>query len=353
MTRKIIIILTSFFFFYSILYAEEKRGSEEKDEVKEKIVIFYFQDNSKSEMYSYYSFIVPNSISLIIQETGRYEVETYTDVMNSIGKSFSEEFQNEQKDELLNKGKETGANYIITGSYFVIDSNLSVKSQLFDMASGEVVDIEESSDRIGAILLKIIDQLSDNIHIELDISHKKKIQMELEEEEKRRKAALSPFLSLYNFFSGFTFGINYGKVQIYEEYKDVYEETDSVSVYLYYELANIDFFKKTVFFNNLAFSANSDYFSTNTKDYDEDRSGSYNYERSYLSVWGASFNISYLLRFSSYFNAALSAGGGTAFSKFELEPHYYEVEEGSDDYITPEEFDRKSFDPFLELYLSC
>ena len=126
---------------------------------------------------------------------------------------------------------------------------------------------------------------------------------------------ISPFLGLYNFFSGLTFGANYGSLKFVKNWFQDFENTDIVTLYLSYNLRNIKSLKKTSVIKNIGFIGKYEYFSTKTEEF-------YLYRPLFLEFTGIALNLSYLFEITNFFNIALSGGGGMAEMKFMIEPDY-------------------------------
>lgn len=309
MKIKILYMFAVFIFLISGGYAQETDADESSDDVqKEKIVIYYFQDKSRTNLYRYYSYIIPNSLEADIVSSGRYEVKVLPVVNEYADASATEDESGNNIRVLADRGKEFSADYLVIGAYTVENARIIIKTQLFDVDKQKIEDIEETSNKIGVMLLAIIDDITNKLNLELDKSYQVKTEEKKKIEEERRieeeeRAASSPFLSLYRLMSGASFGINYGHVDISGEWEKMYNSAESVGLYLSYE---------TGFFG---ISGTLDYFSTNS---DESETSEYSV-RSYFSLWETRLNAFYVYRLSSLFNLNLAAGAGAVQSEVTFE----------------------------------
>jgi TolB-like protein len=280
----------------SILDAEENTDIKPSVNIpakKEKIVIFYFQDNSTSENFAYLSSIIPDSIAKDIKRIGEYEAETYPVKVDYLENSSSDEDRNAFIRLLADMDKEIKTDFMLVGSYHVDGNQVIILTQIFDVERQKLIYVSETESKLSAIVLEMIEDATNSINSSLkELSKIKKEEKERAEEDK--KAKTSPFLGFYNTLSGITFGINYGRVDFFKD--GIYKNTDHVSLYLFYPL------------NYFAFSGKFDYFATRTREsYINKNNGDRNFE-----FTGGSINLSYLLKFSTSFNIAALIGGGMA-----------------------------------------
>jgi hypothetical protein len=280
----------------SILDAEENTDKKPLSNIpakKEKVVIFYFQDKSASENFAYLSSIIPDSIAKDIKRIGEYEAETFPVKVEYLESSSSGEDSNAFIRLLMDMNKEVKADFMLMGSFYVDVNQIVILTQIFDIERQKLIYVGETESKLSAIVLEMIEDATNNINSSLKkVSKIKKEEKERAEED--RKENTSPFLGLYNALSGITFGINYGRVNFFQD--GIYKNTDHVSIYLLYPL------------NYFAVSGKFDYFATRTREsYNKDD----NRERNFKFT-GGSLNLSYLLKFSPNFNIAASIGGGIA-----------------------------------------
>ncbi|MDY6932720.1 MAG: hypothetical protein SVZ03_00690 [Spirochaetota bacterium] len=337
--KTVAIIIASIFF-----NLEEANAFNNKSN-KEKVIIYRFKDRSNVNLYRYYSYIIPNSIKTELEKINLYRIETLSVSLAYIDESSSTEIFESYIRFLSKRGKELNANFIISGSYYVKEKNIYIKTQIFDVATQKITDIKECSDRIGAILQNIIDEITRKINYEMQRSSTQKAQKAKKRSKKR--VARSPFLSFYNSIMGITFGLSYGLVDMLGKWEDEYKKGDMVTAYVFYELNNINLFQDNAIMRDVAISFHFDYFSTNTEE------SYYTYtEYSYLDVTGITLNFVYLYRLAAFFDLAFSAGMGVSESEF-LVPLLNSLNDDNNDsddstFATPESY-RETIDPYVNL----
>ena len=320
MNRKIIFLLILSILHLNFLYAEEKAEKKIVTAIpakKEKVVIFYFQDKSQEDKYGYLSSIIPVSIAADINRIGAYQAETFPAKMDYLEEKSSEEDRKAFISNLTEKNKEIKSDFLLIGSYIVVEGRINILSQIFDAQRQKIIPVEGTENKVTAIFTEMIEAHTNNINTELVEASKKK-----KEEEEEKKARTSPFLGFYNFLSGITFGINYGSVNLYKEWGDDFKNSDQVSLYLNYE------------FNKIALTGNYNYFSTKTND--SNSKGMH-----YLEIKSGALSLSYLFRFVPNFSLGISAGGGLA--KVEV---YKEAEKDAmGNIIAPGGVVKETYDP--------
>lgn len=321
--RKIIIFTLISICLVSLANESISHGQE-----LSKIIIYYYQDKSKTDHYRYYSYVIPDSIAADLKKTNKYQVQTFPVTIGYIDKSIPESEYKAQLRILAERGKEFSSEYVITGTYHIEKNRIFIKTQIFSVREEKIVDIRESSTELGVLLFSILDKITEKINRELDKTYK----------TPETIIATSPFIPLYNKIGGVSFGINYGTAQFMGDWETLYDTTDVISVYVGYDLINITSLKDSIFLKNAEASLLFDYFNNNPT-----RS------RAALSVWGITLNYTYLYRLSQSFHLALGAGlGGT---KSELIVRVMD-EEGPGEMFTPPESRDISYDPYLNLSLA-
>ncbi len=297
--NKIIIIIISIGILtlnIPILRAEDKIEKEQSaiaPSPKEKVIFFYFQNKDTTENYEYLSSIIPDAIAKDIKTIGEYEVETFPVKVDYLESGSSAEDMNNFIRLLSDTNKEVKTDFMLIGSFFIEDKQIIIMTQLFDVETQKIIYIEKTKSRLSAYVLDMIENATNNIHLALTkLSKIKKEERAKSEEEK--KARVSPFLGLYNALSGITFGFNYGRTDFFTD--GIYKNADYVSPYLSYA------------FNYFAITGKFEYFGTRTR---ESYNKEDNRERE-LEFTGGSLNLSYLLKFNTFFNIAVTAGGGMA-----------------------------------------
>ncbi len=311
-------------FFLCAVFSGTAAGAVD---LKGKILVYNFQNANKNISYGYYSYIIPDSITTELKKSPQYDVRSMPVAMEYADSSMPEKEYTNYLRLLADRGKEFNADFIVTGSYQIEDRKIVIKTQIYDVNEQEIKDIHESSEELGALLLVIIDQLSEKINSELQKGL----------EVKKAKAAVSPFTPFYNSISGFTFGFTYGTATLYGDWSDVYtEKTDMVTLFLRYGLANFEYFSKSPIFKDITISAEYDYASFNNQ---EGSSGS---QKTYQDIRDATLNAAYPLLFTPRFGLEFQAGGGLAFTKIEV---IMEAAGGPGEILASE----KSMDPIVSV----
>jgi TolB-like protein len=316
MIKKIAHIIFILFCFSSIVFAEEKTSPSGKPaavpEIKEKIFIYDFEDKNIEDKYAYLSSIIAGSISADLNRMGDFESKPLFLKIQSPDEDSSEKDHMDFLRELGDKAKEFNVQFLLTGSYVVDGTKITISCAVFDSTRQKLIEVEDTENKISAVLVEMIEQIADKVNEELkDASKTNKENKRREEEEKKVK--ISPFLGFYNTISGFTFGINYGRVDFHFDWADIYKHADVTSLYLSYELNNINSIKKVSFFKNTSLAGRYDHFSARNDGENKTRSQN-------LDLAAGSLSMSYLFRFNSYFNIAFSAGGGLSTIKLAIEP---------------------------------
>lgn len=340
--------------------------AQDSEAGREKIVIYHFKDISKSARFGYYSYIIPRSIESEIKyfdKEKRYDIQTIPVTLDYVDGSAQENVLGTHIRMLADRGKEFSATYILTGSYFVVENEITIKLQVFDVRGQNLSDIEETTTELGAIILDVIENVTKKINVELAGANEKKSEelrlkeeelarqqeeLRKEEEERRQEElekeqeeqerieeeralelesmAVSPFIPLYSLIKGATLGIYYGTAKIRGDWEKLYRDAKYMSAYLYYDFNNIEFLSEDPVLSNLSISINVDLFSA--------LPDASNYSgRSYLSMQGVTINPGYFYRLSDFVNAGVAAGLGFVSTKIDRE-------DGG-----PEGESRETFDP--------
>jgi TolB-like protein len=322
--RKIIILIL----FTSIYQAAVVNASNDKNQELNKIIIYYYEDKSKTDHYRYYSYVIPDSIAADLKGTKRYQVKTFPVTIGYIDKSEPESKYLAHIRILASRGKEFSSDYVIIGTYYIEKKRIFIKTQIFSVREEKIVDIRESSTELGALLFSILDKITEKINRELDKTFP----------GPETIIAKSPFIPLYHRIGGMSFGINFGTVQFMGDWGKLYDSTDIISVYLNYDLTKITSLKKNLFLKDAEASILFDYFNNDpTKG------------RSSLSVWNVTLNYIYLYRLSESFHITLGAGIGEA--KSELIVRQPDGG-GPDEMFLPPQSKDISYDPSMNLTIA-
>ncbi|HSV97489.1 MAG TPA: hypothetical protein VLM75_11235 [Spirochaetota bacterium] len=290
-----------------------------------KVILYNFQNTGKAGEYGYYSYIIPDSITTELKRSKKYEVRSFPVIFEYVEPSAPEEVRTNRIRLLADRGKEFNVDFVVTGSYYVENRTIFIKTQIFDVHEQKIMDIHETSEELGAMLLVIIDRLSEKINTELQ----KGVAV------KAARTASSPYAPFYNAFNGFSFGASTGIVNIHGPWGDIYDKTTSASLYIGYDLATSGSAKSVPVLRDMAVSLQYDYMSADTRDSNEPT-------RSIFTLRSFYLNGTYLYRMESFFALTAGAGAGLAISLVEIP--------GADVNGPAEILDsRRSYDPCLNL----
>ncbi|RPI98121.1 MAG: hypothetical protein EHM32_00160 [Spirochaetales bacterium] len=290
-----------------------------------KVILYNFQNTGKAGEYGYYSYIIPDSITTELKRSKKYEVRSFPVIFEYVEPSAPEEVKKNRIRLLADRGKEFSVDFVVTGSYYVENRTIFIKTQIFDVHEQKIMDIHETSEELGAMLLVIIDRLSEKINTELQKSVAVKV----------AKTASSPYAPFYNALNGFSFGASTGLVSIHGPWGDIYGKTTSASLYIAYDLAASNSAKNVPVLRDMAVSLHYDYMSAETGDTGQPT-------QSIFTLRSFSLNGTYLYRMESFFALTAGAGAGLAISLVEIP--------GADVNGPPEILDsRRSYDPCLSI----
>lgn len=291
-----------------------------------RVILYNFQNAGATSEFGYYSYIIPDSIATELRRSKKYDIRSFPVIFEYVDPKAPEDVYKNRLRLLTERGKEFNADFVVTGSYSVEKRTIIIKTQIFDVHEQKIRDIHETSEEHGAMLLVIIDRISEKINTELQKGVA----------ERLARQASSPYLPIYRALSGWSFGASLGKVEMHGPWGDVYEnKTDSSSLYIRYDLAKSDMAKGVPVLRDTALSLQYDYLTADTRDTAEPVFSIYTLR---------SFSLSgmYLYRMESFFALAAGAGAGLAVSLVEIP---------GAEIIGPAEIieSRRSYDPFIQL----
>ncbi len=286
MKKKITALILITIFFNISVFAGENSTNETK---RPALVIYNLKIEKDNKKYLYYSTIIPKTISKIIKTYNKYDVITAGEIQDYRKNIENAEDKRKYINSLKKLSTSTSADYLITGACSIDNNTLLIELQIFNSRGKELSYISKKSIEVGALLKDTIDDLTVKIIKEIDRFDKRN----------KKRFAPSPYLGLYRAFSPFTFGIETGRVNFLEKWKDHYNNTEFVNTFL---TANITSY--------LGITANFEYFSADN----EGKDGL----ASFFYFMGGTLEINFYLRPSRLFAAALSGGGGYSRSKIEI-----------------------------------
>ncbi len=313
----------------AFLYPATLMGQAEqpKDLPTEKVLIYNFKDTSASTDYSYYTYIIPDSISIELRRQRKFEVQKFPASLDFIEPSEeSTEKGRSQIAYLSQRGKEFSAAYIVSGTYRVDNKRIHIKSQVFNVQEQRIVRITETSEELGALLFVILDKITDKINRQLDVFY----------EEKREQLTASPFIPAYNAMKGVTFGFNYGRAKFLGDWGDIYNDAAPSSLFLRYDFENSASLRNTPVIGQSGISIDYDHITARPDNYNQ-----------HLRVYGVTLNYVYNMPVLPDFRLSIAAGGGVAWSKISIPDP---IDEGKDPFRDPLAEER-STDPYLNISL--
>jgi len=278
-----VIAIMIFFSFSGLLFSEEQK------ERKPRIVIFNFQmvkpsmdeskKNKKLKNHSYYSIILPETISKKLQESDRflinrdkkYLLNNEPDSIDTIRQNYSEE--------LTAAANRTSSDYVITGQFEVKNNILYVRILIFNSLLNELQEATTSEAETGIYLKDTPDALSESIEDRIkDII--------VERIEKDTKPPIPDFT---NFAS---IGFDAGYLYLSGGWSNLFDNTQYYSPYIAFSAASF-----------LDLILKFDHFTANSKDslYANDFS---------ISVLGGNALLGLKYQVFSNLGIYLHAGGG-------------------------------------------
>lgn len=308
---KIISLFTTIVFFSVNLYSRDINSSK-----KLSLIIYNFSttDNysnikEKEKNYQYYSLIIPETISKNLNKQNSYKIARETASL-SIESNFTND---DEKISYMNKLKQkTNADFIITGTFNVINEKLSIKITILDIKGNEIKIIEHESDELGVRLQNTTDLISQRINE--DISSLEKMN------EERLNG--SPFAGLYKPFSLITMGVDSGYFYILGDWGSLYNDSLYLTPFIDFDL-----------FDNFLLSLKFTYIHSDSEDKDTTA-------YSEIKILSGSISLGYTYKFFDNFGIALTAGGGVTKTTITIEP---------DDPFSDPLAEKDSIDPNIDI----
>lgn len=273
---------------------------EVKPSSKSRLLIYNFittdrydDEKVKGKNFSFYTVVIPETIGKTFRETGGYEVIRETGPF-SIETEFADKKEKKKYiKKLIELGTKNKCEYIITGSFKVIDQKrLAIRIIVFDVRGQDIRVVNQESDELGARLLATTDLLSQQLN--KNIEELDKINLE--------RTGRSPFLLLYKPLSIITLGIDSGYMYIIGDWDSLYNDTYYVSPFLNFDIT--DDFSLSLKVSSIQ----SDSEDKETMSYSE------------IRMLSGSMSLAYTLWFNDYAGLEIAAGGGATKSTITLNP---------------------------------
>lgn len=267
----------------------------EKTERKSRIVIYNFQmlkpepeetaRIKKQKDYSFYSIILPDTISKKLGESERFMINRdkkfflndKPDAINIIKENYS--------DELSSAARQSSADYVITGQYEIKENTLNVRIFIYNSLQNDLQEITASEDETGIYLKNTPDSLSEGIEERI----KDIIVDRIDRDSKSPLPALNNYASI---------GFDAGYLALSGKWADLYDNTQYYSPYISFNISS--FFDLVIKFDH--FSADSDNSIYTINDYS-------------LSVLGGSLLLGLKYQVFNNLGIYLTAGGGATRSE--------------------------------------
>ena len=291
---KAISLISAIMFLTINLYSQDINSSK-----KNKLLIYNFttndnydNDKEKKKNHEYYSIVIPETLLKSLAMSGKYEIiREKGPFSDDTGfKDVSSKTKYIQALEKLNL--QSKPDYIITGSFTVDESKLSVRATIFDVKGKDIATVSHESDELGVEFLGTTDTLSQRISDSIE-------QFKIVKLKKQEK---SPFIALYNPFSIITLGIDSGYLFILRDWHNIYNNTLYISPFLDFDISD-----------NFSLSFK---FTQIQSDSDEKDDLAY----SQIRILSGSMSVGFIYRFSSNFGIALTAGGGVSKTSIIVNP---------------------------------
>lgn len=263
---------------------------------KQKIIIYYFNDESATQNYRYYSYIIPDSLSSELKNKIEYEATVLPVTFKYISSQATDEEKANIVAILTSRGKEVAANFSVIGSYKVEKNTIHIKTQICNVATGEIVDATETKEKIGALIYEIIDKITVKINAELQRT------IEVEKE----KIAVSPYKNFYSSFKNIFISYSYNFLFFTGEWENLYNDTKMSSIFIGIPVDKV-YTSDNTFINTLYFAPTWKFFSTNNYDMN------HTYD-TYLSVYMGGVSILYFYPLSSLIDIRISIEPGISYS---------------------------------------
>lgn len=263
---------------------------------KYKIVIYYFNDESATQNYRYYSYIIPDSLSAELQNKIECEVTVLPVTFKYITLQTSQEESANTISILTSRGKEISANFSVIGSYKVEKNTIQIKTQICNVDTGKIVDAAETHEKMRALIYEIIDKITVKLSRELQ----KTIEVEKE------KIAISPYKNFYSSLRNIFFGYSYNFIFFTGDWENLYNDTEMTKIYIGVPFSKL-YTSDNAYSTKLYAAPTWQFFSTNNRDM------KYTYD-SYISVYLGGVSFIYMHTLSPLIDIAITIQPGIAYS---------------------------------------
>ncbi|MGQ9847406.1 MAG: hypothetical protein ACUVQP_07910 [Bacteroidales bacterium] len=288
---KIIYIYTTLVFLFVSIALVNAQTTD-----KYKIVIYYFNDESATQNYRYYSYIIPDSLSTELQNKIEYEVVVLPVTFKYITSQTSQEGSDNTIAILTSRGKEISANFSVIGSYKVEKNTIHIKTQICIVDTGKIVDAAETQEKIGALIYEIIDKISVKLNEELQET------IEVEKE----KIAISPYKNFYSSLRNIFFGYSYNFIFFTGDWENLYNDTEMTKIYIGVPFSKL-YTSDNAYSTKLYAAPTWQFFSTNNRDMEYPND-------TFFSVYMGGVSFIYIFTLSPLIDIAITIQPGIAYS---------------------------------------
>lgn len=308
---------TFFIIILSMLFTTngftQKKEIEKNNKESIKINLYYFIDNSKTDKYNYFSYIIPISIKKELNKSYNIEATTIPVTFKYIEPSLSEKEKKNYQQILAKKANESLASLVIIGSYIIENNKIIIKSQIYNVKTDKLIYVSETEAKKDVVIKNIIEKITKNINDKLQdeiekIKEIEKIEKQKKEEELKLKFAKSPFIPFYSALQNFRFGYSYQFYNVIKNWNNLYKNPVVSSLFIGYPAFKLPYNIDTEILLNWRL------FTTNNKDLSD---GSMRF--STVNMFNAAFCLNYQLL--KYFSFSYRLYGGIALTKIDLAIH--------------------------------
>ncbi len=263
---------------------------------RQKIIIYYFNDESATQNYRYYSYIIPDSLSSELKNKIEYEVTVLPVKFKYISSQATDEEKANIVAILTSRGKEVAANFSVIGSYKVEKNTIHIKTQICNIATGEIIDAAETQEKIGALIYEIIDKITVKINTELQ----RTIEVE------KVKIAVSPYKNFYTSFKDIFISYSYNYLFFTGDWENIYNDTKMSNIFIGIPISKL-YSSNNTFINALYFAPKWKFFSAHNHDMND------TYD-TYLSVYMCGISFFYYYTLSPLIAITIGVEPGISYS---------------------------------------
>ncbi len=281
------------------LRAQKDNINEDMPYKPEKVVIFDYYNNDKNPVNNYYSQILSDLAVNKVESDQTYllEKKPMNPVVFDIIKTMDEGSRIEKMKSLAGS---LSADYLIVGAYSSTPDNLKIDQYVYLTRISKIEYVTVNSTETGVTIFATEEDLSGGIYsILLNNRYVPEEPAELPK---------SPYLGMYQTFSGWSIGFNYAKMFLQDDWNKVLENDDFANFYFLYDYYDNNQESAARF---LGLSLEGNYFLTKAKSSWKAKEE----DRFKVSLYGLAFKPHLMLHFTRYFILDINAGPGLGYVK--------------------------------------